>query len=104
MARIPKDIKDLNKKIEAVKTENNAKNELFLKKQRDYSDLSIAWQVGIELVSGTVVGASIGHILDEVFDFNLVFLLTFIIFGSIAGFVNVARYLKKIDEQNERGK
>ncbi|MBO5038790.1 MAG: AtpZ/AtpI family protein [Alphaproteobacteria bacterium] len=104
MARIPEDIKKLNEKIEAVKKENNAKNESSLKKQGDYSNLGIALQAGIELVSGTVVGASIGYILDEVFDFKFIFLLIFTIFGSIAGLVNVARYLKKIDEQNEKGK
>ncbi|MBP3687465.1 MAG: AtpZ/AtpI family protein [Alphaproteobacteria bacterium] len=104
MAQIPEDIKKLNEKIEAVKKEGMVKEDVSSKKQGNYSNLSVALQAGIELVSGTVVGASLGYMLDEVFDFKFIFLLTFTIFGSIAGLVNVSRYLKKIDEQNEKRK
>lgn len=102
MTHIPEDIKKLNEKIEAVKGKNKTKKEDSAKKQSDYLNLSVALQAGIELVAGTIVGAGIGYILDEVFDFKFIFLLIFTIFGSMAGFMNVNHYLKKIDEQNKR--
>jgi ATP synthase protein I len=62
---------------------------------------SQAMRICIELVSGVIVGASIGYILDEVFDFRFIFLLTFTILGGAAGIINVIRYVGNIKEQKE---
>lgn len=99
MPEIPQDIQEIEKRIKAIKTrkketKNNDKN--------GYSQVAIVFQMAIELVSGVFVGAGIGYILDEMFDFKFICLLIFTIFGGIAGMVNVVRYLKKVDEETER--
>lgn len=103
MQQIPDDIKEMKERIAAVK-EKSAQQKAGKAKHTDFSQTSIALQVAIELVSGTFVGASIGYILDEVFDTKFIFLLIFIIFGSLAGLVNVARYLKKADADEKKEK
>lgn len=100
MAQIPDDIKELDKRIADIK-KNCLSPVNGNSKHSDFSQATIVLQLAVELVSGTVVGASIGYILDEVFDFKFIFLLIFTIFGGLAGLVNVARYLKKIDESKE---
>lgn len=97
MSEIPEDIKELNEKISKLKPKEN--DEKFQKK--DFSQISIGFHSMIELTSGIIVGASIGYILDEVFDFQFIMLLIGIIFGSFAGILNVYRYMKSIDNKEE---
>lgn len=93
MPEIPQDLKELDEKIALLKNKKSDD-----KAQGNYSQLSMAFQIVTELASGILVGAGIGYILDEVFDFRVVFLLIFIILGAIAGMVNVFRYLNKTEE------
>jgi len=65
------------------------------------SDISLAFQIPIELISGVLVGAGIGYILDKLFDLESLFLITFIILGGIAGIVNVARMAQKTEDEKE---
>ena len=57
--------------------------------------------IAIELVSGTFVGLSIGYILDELFDFDSIFLIIFTIMGGLAGLLNVTRYIKSSNYNTE---
>jgi len=93
---IPEDIKKMQEKISTLKKDCPAKEE-----KSEVSQLATALQIAIELVSGTFVGAGIGYILDELFDFKSIFLVIFTIFGSFAGLLNVARYIKKIEDKEE---
>jgi F0F1-type ATP synthase assembly protein I len=62
---------------------------------------SQAIQVLVEITSGILVGASIGYILDEIFDFKFICLLVFTIFGGVAGLINTMRYLEKNKQDKE---
>jgi ATP synthase protein I len=61
-------------------------------------------QMLVELVSGIIVGSSIGYILDEIFDFRFICLLIFTIFGGMAGLTNMMRYMRKIKDDKEETK
>ena len=101
MQQMPKDMQHLDEKIQKMKQKGFGKSE---KKHAKFYQASIAVQVVIELLSGVVVGVSIGYMLNEIFDFGSIFLISLIILGGIAGCLNVARYLKQeqqMDSENE---
>lgn len=95
MQKIPDDIKEINERIAQIKAKQNQENNV------EPSQIGLAFQIAIELVSGTFIGGCIGYSLDKWFDTGFVFLLIFTIFGAMAGLLNVARYLKQIDERRD---
>lgn len=96
MEKERENIEEINNRIKAIKASQQKKYG-----KSNFSDLGLAFQVPIELVSGVIVGAGIGYILDKLFDFKFLFLVVFTIFGGISGLVNVARSLKKIEDEKE---
>lgn len=99
---IPEDIKELNEKIEKIKKTQQQKEPTD--KHSDFSHLYVGLRLGVELASGTIVGAAIGYLLDEVFDFKYIMLLIFTIFGGCAGMLNAYRYIKSINMDEEKGR
>jgi len=92
------------KKLQAINDRIEKMKDKHQKESLDgasVSDISLAFQIPIELISGVLVGAGIGYILDKLFDFKPLFLVTFIILGGIAGIVNVARSVKEADSKKE---
>ena len=53
-----------------------------------------AFTVGIELLSGIIVGVLLGVFFDKVFDTRPFFIIMFFFFGAASGFNNIYRYLK----------
>ena len=96
MTETSEEIKKLAKKIEMMKNKSSSKEPV-----RSVSLGAQAVRICIELISGVVVGSSIGYILDEVFDFRFIFLLTFTILGGAAGIINVIRYISSVNRQKE---
>ena len=95
MSNIPEDIQDMAERIKKHKEKQNSMRKNNVKDS--ISGIGMAFQISAELISGVLVGAGIGYILDELFDFHNVFLLIFIILGSLAGILNVYRYIKKTE-------
>lgn len=60
------------------------------------SPLSLAYKLGVDFVSGVVVGLVIGYWIDVWLKTGPVFLVIFIILGAAAGFLNVYRSAKRI--------
>lgn len=87
-------IKEIDRKISLIKNKNSDKHSKFY-------TLSTGLHISIELVSGVIVGFCVGYTLNELFDFGRVFLISLTIMGGIAGFFNVARYLKHEEEDKE---
>ncbi len=58
--------------------------------------LGNAFKLGTELVAAVAVGTIIGFILDNWFDTKPILIVTFFLFGSIAGIVNVIRAAKRM--------
>ncbi len=97
MQKIPEDLHYLDEKIQKMKKKGSANEN----KDSKFSHLSVASQIVIELISGVVVGTGIGYMLNEIFDFGSIFLISLIILGGIAGFLNVSRYLKQIQQNGK---
>jgi len=53
--------------------------------------LSLAFRVGVELVSAVAVGFGIGWLIDDQFDTKPWFMLVFLLLGGAAGILNVFR-------------
>jgi ATP synthase protein I len=62
------------------------------------SGLATGMRIGLEFMSGTVVGLLIGWGIDRYFDTTPWFLLIFTILGFAAGVMNVYRSINNIDE------
>ena len=100
MQQVPKYLQKLDEKIQNMKKRGNDNKN----KHTKFSQISIAGQITIELVSGVVVGYGIGYMLNEIFDFGSIFLISLTILGWLAGILNVSRYLKQIQQKDrEKG-
>jgi F0F1-type ATP synthase assembly protein I len=62
------------------------------------SGLAVGMRIGLEFVSGTVVGMAIGYGIDRYFNTTPWFLLIFTILGFCAGIMNIYRSINNIDE------
>lgn len=100
MKKIPEDIKQMDERIQKLKAKENLARKG--KQETDYSRASkIGFRIGTELISGVLVGGAIGYLLDEIFATRPVLLIIFLFFGGIAGFLNVYRFVKSIENQEE---
>lgn len=99
MHKIPEDLEAMSKRIAAVK---DKQNKPLAKKEDDrVSNVFIGLRLGVEIASGTIVGAAMGYMFDEMFDFKFVLLLSLTILGFFAGLLNAYRYMKQLDEDAE---
>ncbi len=60
------------------------------------SPLSVAYKLGVDIVSAVLVGLVIGYWLDVWLKTSPLFLIIFIIMGAVAGFLNVYRSTKRM--------
>lgn len=97
--KIPEDIQNMEQRISALKKQQKV-NEAD-KKEENVSGIFKGLRLGLEFASGTIVGAGIGYILDEVFDTQFLMLLIFIILGGFAGMLNAYRYLQEMNRKEK---
>ena len=71
------------------KNKNNQKSEKT-------SNFGEAFKLSTELVAAVAVGTIIGFILDNWFGTKPLLIITFFVFGAIAGITNVVRAAKKM--------
>lgn len=99
MHKIPEDLDEMRRRIAAVKEKQN---KTTVKEEKvNAANVFMGLRLGVEIASGTIVGAAIGYMLDEIFDFKFILLLTLTILGFFAGMLNAYRYMKQLDEENE---
>lgn len=100
MKKIPEDIKQIEERISKLKAVESA-----ARKDKPESEFAYAtktgFRVGTELVSGVLVGAALGYVLDKVFATAPLLLIIFLFFGFAAGFLNVYRFVKNEDKSKE---
>ena len=93
MKKTPEDIKELEQKIAALKS-----REVAVRKDKKESEFAHAtkagFRIGTELLSGVLVGAAIGYVLDGLLASRPWFLVVFMFFGGAAGVLNVYRFAK----------
>ena len=84
----------LDKKIEEFKSEKEENRPKQLKVQND------GWRMVIELVTGMVLGFSLGMALDYIVGSEPIFLIVFSLLGFMAGVKTMIATAKKMNETN----
>lgn len=89
---LERDIKKLNEKV-APKPKASAPPK----------GAALVMRMGVELISGALVGLGIGYFLDKWLNTSPLFLLVCFFLGSAGGFMTIYRILKVLenDESNE---
>ena len=84
--------------LENIKNRINklTKNEKYLKNNKN--GLSFGFRIGIEIVAAIIVGVSVGIIVDKYLETKPFGLIIFFILGSLAGFLNVYRVMRRIEK------
>lgn len=96
---IPEDIKKMDERIAALKKQYQ--KEETDERAANASQLFVGLRLGVEFASGTIIGAAMGYMLDEVFDFQFIMLLILTILGGLAGMLNAYRYMKSLDKEKK---
>ena len=86
-----KRLREARGKTEDVSPESEDKN------QPAANALSLAFRVGVELVSALAIGVAIGWLLDQWLDTRPWLMLVFIFLGGGAGILNVYRMARGFD-------
>ena len=89
------DIKHLEQKISELKTKEDSLRSKSESKNSFVRASRIGLRIGVELFSAVIVGAGIGHLLDNFFDTKPWLLVVFLFFGGAAGILNVYRLSQK---------
>ena len=100
MGKIPADIKKLDEQINRLKQKEKSHRQA--PDESEYAHAAkTGFRVGTELVSGVIVGAAIGWLLDLWLNTQPWFLVIFLFFGGAAGFLNVYRFVRA-EESREK--
>ena len=84
----------LDRKLEAFKSKKEKVSPKRLKVQND------GWRMVIELVTGMVLGVSLGMALDYIVGSEPIFLIVFSLLGFMAGVKTMIATAKKMNETN----
>tara|TARA_Y100001970_G_C13979484_1_gene722377 strand:+ start:150 stop:434 length:285 start_codon:yes stop_codon:yes gene_type:complete len=90
-----KNIDSLKKKID----ENQKSIKINKNINKNKSGLSFGLRIGVELVSALLVSVVIGIYVDKYLGTKPFGLIIFFILGSLAGFLNVYRVMRRIEKE-----
>lgn len=100
MKKIPDDLQRIGQRIKDL-----TRKEQLARKDKPASSFAYAaktgFRVGTELLSGVLVGAALGFILDKTFDTKPMLLIIFLFLGGAAGILNVYRFAKSEEQKKE---
>ncbi len=94
------DLTKLQNKIQGIKNELEGKNASDFNKNQ-VSGFAMGMRVITELVSGPIVGAGIGFLLDKLLNSGKVFLIIFILLGGFAGIYNVYKFARNLENNDD---
>ncbi len=100
MNKIPEDIKQLDEKIRSLQKKEQKTRQSGPKNEYTHA-ASTGFRIGVELVSGVIVGSGIGWLLDSWINTSPYLLVVFLLLGGCAGFLNVYRYAKNEEKAQE---
>ena len=86
----------LNRKLEEFKSKKEKDSPKRIKVQND------GWRMVIELVTGMLLGVSLGLGLDYIIGSEPIFLIIFSLLGFMAGVKTMMATAKKMNETNNR--
>ncbi|MBG76566.1 MAG: ATPase F0F1 [Pelagibacteraceae bacterium] len=67
--------------------------------QKNKSGISFGFRLGVEIVAALIVGVSIGIIVDKYMNTKPFGLIIFFILGALAGFLNIYRVMRRLENQ-----
>ena len=94
MKKIPDDIKQMDERIRKLKAKEKTESQFA-------HAAKVGFRIGAELISGVIVGAGIGYLLDILFGTRPLLLIIFLFLGGVAGFLNVYRFVKSMEKEQE---
>ena len=100
MKKIPDDIKQMDERIRKLKAKEQRTREEKTEFQFAHA-AKVGFRIGAELISGVIVGAGIGYLLDILFGTRPMLLIIFLFLGGVAGFLNVYRFVKSMEKEQE---
>ena len=100
MKKIPDDIKQMDERIRKLKAKEQRTREEKTESQFAHA-ATVGFRIGAELISGVIVGAGIGYLLDILFGTRPLLLIIFLFLGGVAGFLNVYRFVKSMEKEQE---
>lgn len=92
----PEKLRDLESKLRKARGRKKP-----LEEDRPPAKLGIAFRLSTEFVAAPVVGGAIGWGLDLLFGTSPILLLVMFFFGVAAGFRNILRTAKKMNESDD---
>ncbi len=87
-------LKNLKARIESAKLQNNPSQKI--KKE---SGAGFGFKISTEIIAALIVGVGIGLVVDKYLGTKPFGLIIFFIFGALAGFLNVYRVMRRIENK-----
>ena len=88
-------LENIKKRIESFEQKTSySKNP-----QKNKSGISFGFRLGVEIVAALIVGVSIGIIVDKYMNTKPFGLIIFFILGELAGFLNIYRVMRRLENQ-----
>ena len=87
-------LQELKRKIDRYQLNDNSRSNSLKNKGAGFG-----FKISTEIVAALVVGVGIGIIVDNYFNTQPFGLIIFFILGSLAGFLNVYRVMRRIEKQ-----
>lgn len=100
MKKQPDDILKLDERIRELKNKEAAARSRKDESQYMYAS-KVGFRVSTELLSGVLVGAAVGFLLDRFFGTQPWLLILFMFFGGGAGVLNVYRFVKSEEQKHK---
>ena len=86
-------IKEIEIKIKEIKNKN--KKKLLISKKSNANLYSMSMNISIELITGIGIGVFLGLLIDNYLQTKPIMFIIFFIVGTIVGFYNMYKSLKK---------
>ncbi len=99
--REPDDIKNIARRINEFKDKHASLNKAPSIKENAYTQTSAGFQISVELLSGVLIGAGIGYVLDKLFSSQPWLIVIFTILGGAAGILNIYKTFKVENSSKE---
>ena len=101
MKKKPDDIKQIEVRIANLQKKEQQVRKSGLGESEFVFATKTGFRVGTELLSGVVVGAGLGYVLDMYLQTKPWLLIVFLLLGFVAGFLNVYRFVKSEENKKE---
>lgn len=101
MQKLPEDLQKIDERIKKLNAQRLKKMEKKVSDNAFVRFSQVGLRVGVELVSGVLVGAGLGYALDSWLLTTPLMLIIFLLLGGAAGVLNVYKFAKAQEKEGE---